>query len=126
LAKVLIGQQRDMSSFSERNGYKPAKKAIQRELLDDELRSSLWNAFYITYCHNKTYRGDLAFDQFSRILWVNYFKKPLDSIINTYRIMRKCIMEASWNEVFDFIEFTAGNYPEVEHQQNQHFVNRCN
>jgi len=32
-----------MTLFSQRQGYTPIEKALQRESIDDELRNQLWN-----------------------------------------------------------------------------------
>ena len=35
--------------FSQRMGYKPIKEIIQKESLDKDLRTGLWNVFYKWY-----------------------------------------------------------------------------
>lgn len=63
-----------------------------------------------------------------QILWLDYFKKPIDTIKNyweyTYEEIRKYFFNSPWYEVYDFIEFIANNYPEK--QNNQKFMDFCN
>jgi hypothetical protein len=48
---------------------------------------------------------------FSKSLWFNYFKKPIDSRetygIHILQVIRRYFFECPWYEVYDFIEFVA-------------------
>ena len=56
-------------------GYKPIREIIQKESLDDDLRTGLWNVFYSFYgtinCHPEMYG-------IYKTIWTNYHKFYLD------------------------------------------------
>lgn len=113
-----------MKSFSQRQGLKPTQQVAQVGEMNDELRNSLWNAldtaFWSTsgfvYGRHGSY-GEI--EEFSRSLWSNYFKMPVDSrpgygctnrgalILDT---IRKYFFDCEWNEVYDFLEFVVRDY----------------
>jgi len=81
--------------------------------MDDDLRIGLWNAFQIYYLDEVN--GDWIqysnFNYFFRIMWLSFFKLPLDNMDDSYRStynrIRKWFFDAEWYEVYDFIEFIA-------------------
>ncbi len=100
-------------SFSQRNGYKPASKAIQRESLDTETRNGLWNEispFFAQYHSACSVYMDL---------WTGLFKmtadtQPVNPRFNDtnpfYQFYRTHFLnEARWNECFDFMEFVVAS-----------------
>ena len=104
------------TGFSQRQGYKPVKQAIQLESMDSDLRTSLWNALDICFWqplyrpgyspldpHNSKLRG------ICESLWANHFKRTLDSIgmdwSRTKQKIREHFFGCHWYEVYDFIEF---------------------
>jgi hypothetical protein len=91
-------------------------KQIQKESIDDDLRNSLWTILYETiYRHWDDPRYDTTsqkidglFDQY----WWFYFKRPSDNkpyFDRALLIVREHFFTCKWNEVFDFVEFTAKN-----------------
>lgn len=104
--------------FSQREGLKPAKKSLQVNSMDDELRSSLWNAL-VTYYWFNVQDYDLSSTANSNMIMLiidiykSYFKKPIDSMSNSWAEINKQIREhffnCDWNEVYDFIEFVGNN-----------------
>lgn len=122
--------------FSQRMGIKPPKKEIQIDSMDNDLRNSLWNALIIFFWDeikaywNKpyTYEYKHIFERFIKKLWFNYFKKPLDTLSyewpEIYGILRNYFFKCPWNEVYDFIEFIANNYP--NETVSQKFTEFCN
>jgi len=120
-----------MKSFSQRKGIKPVKSVIQVDGMDNDLRNGLWNVLIIFYWHlvkkyNISYYKDV--DILLKRLWNNYFKRPLDTLDDawnrTYQEIREYFFDCEWYEVYDFIEFIAGNYP--DENTNQLFMNACN
>jgi hypothetical protein len=87
--------------FSQREGLKPLKQTIQIDSVDEDLK----NGF-------KMYR-------LGELLWINYFKQPLDTLSNDPRKIYKYIRDyffdskREWNEIYDFIEFVVNVYPNV-------------
>lgn len=107
-----------MTSFSQRKGIKPTAEVMQVGSMNDELRSSLWNALDVAFWSTKDFvfaqYGYGEIEEFSRQLWFNYLKKPVDSrpgyghsnrgslILNE---IRSYFFACTWNEVYDFLEF---------------------
>ena len=100
--------------FSQRKGYKPVSKIIQRDNVSEELRNTLWNILDLFVWQTKnflrTQYGETGMDKYSTILWLHYFKKPVDSrapsSYENLSIIRKYFFSCQWHEVQDFIEFT--------------------
>jgi hypothetical protein len=63
--------------FSERYGFKPVREVLQVESTDAPLRNSLWNVFHNTIL---TRFQESRVDLFYRVLWMHYYKKPMDEI----------------------------------------------
>jgi len=122
-----------MKLFSQRMGIKPVKTVIQVDFMDDDLRNSLWNALCLFYWSKV--EGDWILslinahiDLLLKILWLDYFKKPIDTLSNYWSEMRekikKYFFNCEWYEVYDFIEFIANNYPDKK--VNTKFMEFCN
>jgi len=120
--------------FSQRKGLKPIRKLIQSESMDDDLRNRLWNALTLYYW-NKVRTpwlyesGNEDIFALFKLIWHNYFRHPLDTLDMYWEDTRKEIREyflerSQWNEVYDFLEFIANNYPDKE--VNQKFMDFCN
>ncbi|WP_052901719.1 AbiJ-NTD4 domain-containing protein [Pectobacterium brasiliense] len=109
-----------MPSFSQRMGIRPMQKAIQRESMDSELRTGLWNCLYIEIW-GKYKAGNPVetskVENVARLIWVGFFKRAADvmplfnykysnSRLNVLDIFRKIFFSGEWYEIYDFIEFT--------------------
>jgi hypothetical protein len=100
--------------FSQRKGHKPVSKIIQRNDVNEELRNTLWNILDLFVWQAKGFLyaqfGESGIEKYSTILWLNYFKKPIDSRANSsydnLSMIRKYFFSCQWYEVYDFIEFT--------------------
>lgn len=120
-----------MKSFSQRKGLKPVKSVIQVESIDEELRTGLWNALNLFYWPpsgtTHLFPDTVAL---CKLLWIYYFKKPLEGISNywphTFEEIRKYFFDCQWHEVYDFVEFVANNYPDEDKRVNPKFVDFCN
>ena len=89
--------------------------------MNDELRNSLWNALDTVFWSTSgfvygNHGGHGEIESFSRILWSDYFKKPVDSRpaygrTNRGRMIldeiREYFFNCEWNEVYDFLEFVV-------------------
>lgn len=106
--------------FSQRIGVDPVSDVIQTEGMSGALRNSLWNVLdqciwsKETFLRNR-YGNGLGFvDGFSRDLWFNFFKLPIDSRPEYgFQILdqiRKYFFSCEWFHVYDFIEFVVQNY----------------
>lgn len=105
--------------FSERKGFKKPSDIIQKGGMNEELRTSIWNVLdlliwqgegflYARYSHLSA-----EIEKFSKSLWFNYFKEPIDShperAVDILRFIRKYFFSCEWYEVYDFLEFVL-NY----------------
>ena len=71
--------------FSERHGY-TQPKLPQREAMDDNLRTGLWNAFYASFPPiTHRYESGGTSNPIYRKIFADFLKKPLDEYRN-YRI----------------------------------------
>lgn len=113
-----------MKSFSQRHGLKPVTQVAQVGAMSDELRNSLWNALDKAFWSTDDFVYGFAgshgkIEEFSHFLWVNYFKKPVDTrpgyghprrgpmILDA---IREYFFNYKWHEVYDFIEFVVRMY----------------
>jgi hypothetical protein len=141
-----------MESFSQRKGIKPVKNVIQIDSIDNDLRNRLWDALSIFYWSkiNDKSTVEFLFDStfarkksynptdypvykmgvLLRKLWHSYFKQPIDTIEdyspNTNKKIREYFFNCKWNEVYDFIEFVANNYPDESNSVNPKFMDFSN
>lgn len=107
--------------FSQRIGATPATKQIQVEEIDNELLNGLWNALKIYFIDPlekySQYSRDTEFDLFCKILWLHFYKLPIDTIPeNCYRsesYIRERFFQFKWFEVYDFLEFIANINPKT-------------
>lgn len=120
--------------FSERKGYKPVRKVVQKDDIDDDLRCGLWNAIhaFILEKIKCRYNDDVLENSnlwiLFRLYWHNYFKRPLDTIPynsdNAFSEVRKYFHTCKWHEIYDFIEFTAQNAPDNLKETFKQFCNQ--
>jgi len=120
-----------MDSFSKRMGYRPVRKKIQFESIDDELRNRLWNALIVFYWDKFPSRlsDKPIYVNFVMNLWDNHFKWSIDGMddrrFQTLQIIRQYfIFDSSWFQKLDFVEFMAINFPIEE--INKQFIEQCN
>lgn len=101
-------------SFSQRKGYKSISEIIQRDGISEELRNTLWNIFDLFVWKKKGFLwiqyGETGMEIYSTVLWLNYFKKPVDSRPDTpngnLEVIRQYFFSCHWYEVYDFMEFS--------------------
>lgn len=107
-----------MKLFSQRHDFKPVKKVIQVDSMDEELRNGLWNALHVFYwdkvsVHSLKDSGGMY--TLFLTLWLDYFKKPIDTMKSAWHDahneIRKYFFNCNWFEVYDFTEFIVNNYP---------------
>jgi hypothetical protein len=111
--------------FSERKGFKPFPKALQRNEISEDLKNSLWNVFADSCLapNTQSYESykQIPIERFLRDLWTDLLKNPVDSLpcvlysptsnlSSDIRIVRKIYFEKfKWYELYDFVEYTL-NY----------------
>ena len=100
--------------FSQRKGLKPIAEVIQTDSMNSELRNSLWNALDVEIWSSVRFvrHGDI--DRFSKALWSDFFKEPIDSRPGPSDEIRERIRDRffgyEWFEVYDFLEFVVEHY----------------
>jgi hypothetical protein len=122
-------------SFSQRIGLKPARKAIQLDGMDDDLRNSLWSVLTLCFWNKFKNQGLYAehlvkgsnLDGLITAYWLHLFKEPVDAIPESYHSardeLRRRFFKLRWHEVYDFLEVTLGWGP-TDHAKS--FRNSCN
>jgi len=113
-----------MPRFSERYGYKPIREQIQKESVDKQTRTLLWNCLKValwdeweSYSYGWTTHSD-QINQLMRRMWVHHFNASLDNLPEfdpygangAYGIMKRHFMDDKWFEVYDFLEFVVQNW----------------
>ncbi len=127
-----------MTLFSHRKGLKKARTAIQVDSMDTALRNRLWNVLDYHYWRKgevplllrSGWESDISevMQSFLNKLWHYYYKEPVDRLASDWSrvksLVRTRYFECQWNEVYDFIEFVANNFPDKE--GNKKFMKTCN
>ena len=103
--------------FSERAGHKPVQDRLQTHDINEELRNCLWSVFYEHVLAIDTEGRSIStrnaqHQQLYRSLWKAFFKYTIDTLPDDVREIKTrlkewFIKEATWFEVYDFIEFVA-------------------
>lgn len=106
--------------FSERMGFRPVADVIQVDGMNKSLRNGIWNVLHTIYfgradfLDRDRYGGEPRIKRFSRILWADYFKLPVDkrSVYNSaiLKEIREYFFNCGWSEVYDFVEFCVAYY----------------
>jgi hypothetical protein len=122
--------------FSQRMGQSPISKPIQLTSIDNDLRNSLWNAvkMFVLDKQNKHKLSSLdkitQMETFSRVLWLDYYKLPIDTIPNNSEAhIRNVFYMSKWFEIYDFIEFTIAmedGYGGGFRINTTEYINYCN
>ncbi len=108
------------------------RSVVQKDGMDDVLRTGLWNAQHQGIWREFQYRyiGRIKSSNLETLFWLYwclFFKKPLDTMPTEFshavEQIRKYFFEDPWYSVYDFIEFTANNCPE---NLRHNFVHICN
>ena len=108
--------------FSERYGYKPIREIIQKESMDDDLKTRLWSLLDISLYSKYTkpfifHQNDHnILDKLIQNYWFSFLKKPTDEIpseVNSkVKALKKIFLtELSWFRIYDFLEFNIQHYP---------------
>lgn len=121
-------------NFSERYGYKSAKKMIQIDSMDLQLKNGLWNMLLI-YCfqreasqsNNLLNSTNAELYSFCAQVWINYFNRPLDTMgiqkTTVVSEIRNHFFESIWYKSYDFVEFVAKNF---SFYRKDAFIESCN
>ncbi|HUH32134.1 MAG TPA: hypothetical protein VLZ55_12360, partial [Rhodanobacter sp.] len=106
--------------FGQRIGIVQIDDVMQTTGINDALRNSLWNVldnriWSVEGFETSRYGNGLGtVDGFSRNVWSNHFKLPVDTRpeygFQIVKAMRKHFFGCQWYEVYEFIEFVLLSY----------------
>jgi AbiJ N-terminal domain 4 len=104
-------------NFAQRVGVSPIK-SIQVNSIDDDLRNTLWNAFYQIYeivlLDKGTGRLDISCNEFFRIIWKDFLHRQIDTIsdVPKYNMetIKKYFYEGDWVYPYMFVEFLVSRF----------------
>lgn len=113
-----------MTQFSKRYGYIPLERAFQREFVDNDLRTMLWNVLNI-FIWQQYESGNQRYSKVTRDiddlvtrLWLHFFNKDIDELPQfsnsryeegAYGGLKSFFMSCMWYQVYDFIEAVAAD-----------------
>ncbi|WP_082383431.1 AbiJ-NTD4 domain-containing protein [Frigoribacterium sp. RIT-PI-h] len=105
-----------MPSFAERLGRRPIRSLMQREELDEETRTELWNVFVILReildkAYQDTYRGDSTRYDVLVAIWTWEFKRPRDEMRSESAVwsdLKSQVLRGEWFDVLDVTEAVVG------------------
>lgn len=108
--------------FSERKGYSQISEIIKTDGINEELANTIWNILDLLFWKQKdflnTQYGEPGIEKFSIILWLNYFKQPIDSrpeiSWGILDFIREYYFSCEWYEVYDFLEFVLNYFDNKE------------
>lgn len=122
--------------FSERYGYKPVRKIIQKESIDKELKNSLWSILNHCFWSRKYDNGRLNYYRDSNLrnlinaYWFNLFKVPTDTIPlkidDAIKQIRSYFFQCEWHIIYSLIEETLDNYPSQYCEKKEKFIEQIN
>lgn len=100
-------------SFSQRMGIVPVEVNIQTDSMTDDTRIALWNVVCETvlsgYYHGQTFSDNSDLGKFTKNVWKDLAKAPLDEFSNSWSdwqsIIKTIFLKSPWNEVYDFIQY---------------------
>ena len=101
-----------MASFAERMGLRAARTLTQRDTLDAETRTELWNVLVIIReilgnISHETYGSDTTEARLLEAVWAWEFKRPRDEMkgqAQVWATIKSTILNADWYEVLDLVE----------------------
>ena len=110
--------------FSQRKGLNPILSDIQIGSMNETLRNSLWSMlsiFIFDQPEGFPYSmivGNKKIFSLGRYLYINYFKKPVDLILNDPRYItneiREYFFNSTWYETYDLLEYIFGFFEDSE------------
>jgi len=121
--------------FSQRKGLKPTIKPLQTDDIDSDLRTGLWSALHVCIWEQIEYGNQYISTALATTnlhvlcvrYWHHYFKRPIDNLSQNVPAVisevRSYVFKCPWNELYDFIEFTAKNAPD---NLAEKFTDFCN
>ena len=102
-----------MGKFSERIGAVEPRKTLQLEVIDDDLRNSLWNVLHTLYNHSREDYWRMVAKHVAKF----FRKSPVDELpfanCDCKQWIKSYFYKLQWYEVYDFVEFVVDNHEEM-------------
>ncbi|MDR2811973.1 MAG: hypothetical protein LBB06_02565 [Endomicrobium sp.] len=98
-------------NFSQRNGLEEINNVLQINSMDENLRTTLYNFCFNNFSTPPFVNKDIFYFKIHRkILYSDFFKRPLDEILNwdwnfEKKEFKAWFFDCKWNEIYDFFEF---------------------
>lgn len=120
--------------FSQRQGIVAPRTLLQKDDMDDDLRSLLWNIVFIFYLSPfesiRYLRNDDHAENRARKLWHFYLKRPLDDLSPLASIFTSEVKEhffnIEWHGVYDLLEWIAEDLRAQNDPDFDRHINACN
>jgi len=115
--------------FSDRVGITKIKTELQIELIDDVLRTRIYNIIILLLINKLGYYIDESdsFYRLIKLMWHYFFKLDFDTIpptgdsFNSY--LKKYFMECEWYEVYNLLEFLYQELPDSNEEFKKYINN---
>lgn len=125
-----------MENFSKRKGIEKTLTTLQKEGMNDDLKNSLWNIFYIFVIEEldffDEYPRNKEIDYFFSNLFLHFLKQPIDEIPKNrhqkLESLKRIFFGFKWDRVYDFFEWLSDHFKKSSHlkRQHDHFINTVN
>ena len=130
-----------MAKFSQRNGYSPLEGSFQRESIDHELRTKLWNILKIAIWdsydpHSYDHRikeSSAKILYLVQRLWFHFLNLDMDTLPKfrreygkdgSYEVLKKFFFETEWFEVYDLLEAIATDSSNLLSEKTRDWINQ--
>ena len=96
-----------MPRFSERYGHVAARQGFQIDDADEALRSNIWNIIALSFIPDNEQFVQSDFEVFCRILYHDFFRKPVDDIATFVNREREkdFVLGCPWHQLYDLVEY---------------------
>ena len=130
-----------MAKFSQRHGHSPLEGSFQRETIDQDLRTKLWNILKISiwdvydlhsYDHGIE-KKTAEINYLVRRLWFNFLNNDMDALPEfrrnyreggAYGVLKKFFFDSKWFEVYDFLEAISDDPSKLLTEKTQEWINQ--
>lgn len=129
-------------NFAQRYGYQPMEMPFQRERVDGELRTKLWNILSVVIWEDWQPVSEWGsrppisgqIEAMVKRLWLNYFNRDLDRLpdfkdsygregAGAYDVLKKFFMSCEWFHVYTFLEEIAQDRSQLLKQGDKDWIN---
>lgn len=103
--------------FGKRLGFEPLEESVQLNEINSDLRTELWNSYYIFFYDNwedpKSYDRE-SFMILNKLCWIHFFKLHFDNfpeyhIYEYKKIVKAHFIKGNWIKIYEFFEFIIIN-----------------